>query len=139
VAAELAEQLGMTVTRDLTQYHHIVATLMGEETGVDAFALVVETLESTLQTGFRGTAAYLVKIAARYLVNAGHAETAALCMLQPDIGFPDILPDYGISSIPEGAWESARGQAPTLDILDVAERALKELRALGAPTLPSSS
>jgi len=139
VAEELAESLAMAVTRDLCRYHHVIAALMGTPVDRDPYDLLIETLESTLQTGHRGVASYLVKVAARYLVNAGHPETAALGMLQPDIGFPDILPDYGISSIPDEAWESARRLAPTLDILDVTERALAELRTLAAPTLPPAS
>lgn len=137
LAEDLAGPLGMAVTRDLARYHHIIAAFLGEEVGREPHGLLVETLESTLRTGHRGVAAYLVKVAARYLVNAGHFETAALCMQQPDVGFPDLLPDLGISSIPDDTWESAR-LAPTIDTLDVAERALRELRTLDNPTTPRS-
>ncbi len=136
VAEELADSLGMTVTRDLSRLHQIIAALLGEEVDRDPFALLVETLESTLQTGHRGVASPLVKVAARYLANSGHFETAALCMLQPDLGFHDILPDLGIGAIPEDVWESARDLTSTIRTLDIAERALADLRTLDKPTTP---
>ncbi len=133
MAEELAESLDMAVTRDLSRYHHIIAALLGHEVDRDPFDLLVETLASTLVTGHRGVASYLVKVAPRYFASAGEFDMAALCMLQPDVGFPDILPDFGITSIPEDAWNSATEQALSVDTLDVASRALNELNIMHPP------
>ena len=134
-AEELADALGMATTRDLSRYHQVVAALSGTDIGRDPFELLVRTLESVLQTGHQPTGAYLAKPAGRYLAQAGRFDTAALCMLQPDVGFPDLLPPLGIELLPDAAWEAARLEAPRMEILDVVELALIELRTLDDPVI----
>ena len=133
VAEELAESIGSFLTRDLSQYHLVVAAMLGHDVGRTPYELLVGLLESCIRVGHPAVAAYVVKPAARLLAKAGRMEAAALAMMQPDVGFSDTLPDLGIENIPADAWESARRLAPTLDPLDVAERALRELQSLESP------
>jgi predicted ATPase/class 3 adenylate cyclase len=127
-AEELSDSLGMTTNRNLALYHQVVAALLGARIERDPYELLLRALESTIDAGHAPTAAYLAKPAARHLAQLGHHDTAALCMLQPDVGFPDILPELGTDLIPDQAWQWARSEAPNTSPLDVAKRALIELR-----------
>lgn len=129
-AEELAEALDMPVMRDLCRYHHIVAALTGHAVDRDPFDLLLATLESTLHTGHRGVAAYLNRVAARYLISAAEWDLAAVCLLQPEVGFPDILKPLPDDAIPESAWSSVGERAHEADPLDVAASVLAVLRSV---------
>ena len=118
----------MTTNRNLALYHQVVAALLGARIERDPYELLLQALESTIDAGHAPTGAYLAKPAARYLAQLNHHDTAALCMLQPDVGFPDILPELGTELIPDQAWQWARSEAPNLSPLDAAKRALIELK-----------
>ena len=130
-AESLSVSLGMVANANLASYHQVCAAIMGAEIEGDPLTRLVRILEScVLQDVHFLTIAYAAQPAARLLAAAGLYETAALCMLQPTVGFPDFLPRLGVDDIPEAAWAAAEEANAGTTLLAVGARVLNDLKRL---------
>lgn len=121
-------ELGMTNNLVYCSYHQVCAALLGAEVDFDPEQRTIEMLRQVARSESRAMASLILRVAARYLAERREFETAALCMLQPDFGFPDVVPLLAVNEIPDETWNSAQRASDGLDPIDLANSALQRLQ-----------
>ena len=121
--------LGMTSNANLASYHQVAAAIQGVDIHGDPRTRLIRILESSVERDPHApTVAYTCQVTARVLAAAGDYENAALCMFQPDVGFPDYHPRLDLDKIPDDTWTWAESESSKLTIFDVGRRALGALQ-----------